>query len=80
VLSPVTMLFCHRHPRDAESIFANLAPASERQDHTTSPSAQPPLVAQKAPGDVRPSHPAANVRDDRETPLRNAAGWRERCL
>src|SRR6267154_3545722 len=29
------------------SVFANLAPASERQDHTTSPSAQPPLVAQE---------------------------------
>jgi len=29
------------------SVFANLTPASERQDHTTSPSAQPPLVAQK---------------------------------
>jgi hypothetical protein len=52
------------------SVFANLAPASERQDHTTSPSAQTPLVAQALrPGDVRPSHPAPNVRDDREPPL-----------
>src|SRR5450755_4201278 len=48
----------------------NLAPASGRQNHTTSPSAQTPLVAQSiAPGDVRPSHPAPNVRDDREPPL-----------
>jgi hypothetical protein len=29
------------------SVFANLTPASERQDHTTSPSAPPPLVAQQ---------------------------------
>jgi hypothetical protein len=28
------------------SVFANLTPASERQDHTTSPSAPPPLVSQ----------------------------------
>jgi hypothetical protein len=48
----------------------NLAPASGRQNHTTSPSAHTPLVAQSiAPGDVRPSHPAPNVRDDREPPL-----------
>jgi hypothetical protein len=45
VISPVTMLGCHRRPRDA-GVFTTLAPASERQDHTTSPSAQAPLVAQ----------------------------------
>ena len=39
VLSPVTGLSCHCHPRDAERVFANLTPASGRQDHTTSPSA-----------------------------------------
>jgi hypothetical protein len=39
-LSPVNGLFCHRHPRDARRINANLAPASRRQDHTTSPSAK----------------------------------------
>src|SRR5882724_4435307 len=33
-------------PVRRESVFTNLAPASERQDHTTSPSAQTPLVAQ----------------------------------
>jgi hypothetical protein len=38
-LSPVTMLGCHRQPQDAGSVFMTLAPASERQDHTTSPSA-----------------------------------------
>src|SRR5712692_5601440 len=47
VLSPVTGLSCHRHPRikvlslpgRADLTSANLTPASGRQDHTTSPSA-----------------------------------------
>src|SRR6266478_5864300 len=57
-------------PARRGSVFATLAPASERQDHTTSPSAQPPFVrAMTALGDVRPSHPLTNVRDDRDTPL-----------
>jgi len=34
-------------PVRRESVFTTLAPASERQDHTTSPSAQTPLVAQQ---------------------------------
>src|SRR3984893_6888919 len=37
MLSPVTGLSCHR--RFAEALPQNLAPASGRQDHTTSPSA-----------------------------------------
>src|SRR5712664_3175851 len=36
VISSVTMLGCHRRSRKS----ASLAPASERQDHTTSPSAR----------------------------------------
>jgi hypothetical protein len=44
VLSPVTGLFCHRHPQDAQCIFANLAPASGRQDHTAWPSAKRSFV------------------------------------
>jgi hypothetical protein len=57
-------------PKARIARFRNLAPASERQDHATSPSAHTPLVAQKiAPGDVRPSHPVPDVRDDREPPL-----------
>src|SRR5712664_2306744 len=57
-------------PARRGSVFATLAPALERQDHTTSPSAQPPFVrAMTALGDVRPSHPLPNVRDDRDTPL-----------
>jgi hypothetical protein len=47
-------------------IIANLAPASGSQDHTTSPSAAN-ITRQLMQS--RPSHPAANVRDDRETPL-----------
>jgi hypothetical protein len=39
VIFPVTMLGCHRRPQDAQSVFTGLAPASERQNHTTSPSA-----------------------------------------
>jgi hypothetical protein len=47
-------------------VSTNLAPALERQNHTTSPSAQTPFVrAIIALGDVRPSHPIPNVRDDR---------------
>jgi hypothetical protein len=61
-------------PTRRVSVFASLAPASERQNHTTSPSAPTPLVALTiAPGDVRPSHPAPNVRDDREPPLFSGA-------
>jgi hypothetical protein len=80
-ISPVTMLVCHRHPRGARKRFTNLAPASERQDHATSPSAHTPLVAQKiAPGDVRPSRPVPDVRDDREPPLLWARdGRKHRC-
>src|SRR5205814_7786941 len=67
VLSSVTMAWLP--PSFAED-SATLAPASERQDHTTSPSAQTPFVrAIVALGDVRPSHPVPNVRDDREPPL-----------
>src|ERR1700736_4715886 len=63
-LSPVTGLSCHRHPRKLP--FANLTPASGCQDHTTSPSArQRPRLWHRP----RPPHPAAHVRDDRETPL-----------
>jgi hypothetical protein len=71
-LSPVIGLFVtvasvmRKHP-------ANLTPASRRQDHTTSPSAHP--CVRLAP-DKHPSHPAPNVRDDRETPLVRAQDLR----
>src|SRR6516162_4454901 len=54
----------HREP-------AGLAPAKGRQDHTTSPSAHASFVCR---GHSRPSHPAPNVRDDREAPLLWSAG------
>ncbi len=68
-LSSVTGLCCHRRPRRlARSLLlANLTPASGRQDHTASPSADKRVSSFGA--DLRPSHPAPNVRDDRETPL-----------
>ena len=63
---------------------AHLAPASERRDHTISPSASasfvrvtvtahgvlgPALQSHHARRCPRPPHPAPNVRDDREAPL-----------
>src|SRR5882757_1866562 len=48
VLFPVTGLSCHRRPQDARCALANLAPASGRQNHTTSPSATLPLVSRAA--------------------------------
>jgi hypothetical protein len=42
VLSPATGLFCHRRPRKLP--FANLTPASGRQDHTFLPYASAPFV------------------------------------
>jgi hypothetical protein len=58
------------------SIVADLISASGYQAHTTSPSAwRPSSRAQQ-----RPSRPAPNVRDDRETPLLRGAGCAERCF
>src|ERR1700730_15929018 len=63
VLSPATGLSCHRRPRKLP--FANLTPASGRQDHTSSPSASAPFVYLRIPFHRRPPR----IRDDRETPL-----------
>jgi hypothetical protein len=49
-----------------EMSFANLTPASRRQDHTSSPSASVPFVI--GPSSVHRIPP--RVRDDREPPLR----------
>jgi hypothetical protein len=48
------------------SVVAVLISASGDQAHTTSPSA---ISTVRLSVDSRPSHPAPNVRDDRETPL-----------
>ena len=47
VLSSVTMAWLPPSPVRRECVFTTLAPALERQNHTTSPSAQTPLVAQQ---------------------------------
>jgi hypothetical protein len=66
-LSSVTGLSCHRR---SWFVSTNLAPASGRQDHATSPYAAASFVrAIIALTLQRPSHPAPNVRDDREPPL-----------
>jgi hypothetical protein len=65
-LSPVIGLSCHRRKRNAQALSPNLTPASRRQDHTTSPSAN---SRARRSHESRPPHPVPNVRDDRETPL-----------
>src|SRR6266851_8442503 len=70
VLSSVTIAWLPPSSARRRSVFATLAPASERQDHTTSPSAKTLLVrAMLRFNALRPSHPIPNVRDDREAPL-----------
>ena len=61
VLFPVIGLVCHRRLRIR---FANLTPASRRQNHTTSPSAVGALVRSAA----RVHRIPPRVRDDRDTP------------
>jgi hypothetical protein len=57
-----TGLCCHRR---LAFISQGEAPESGRQDHTLSPSAS----CCSSDDTTRPSHPAPNVRDDREAPL-----------
>ena len=71
-LSPVTGLFCHR--RFAEMTPQNLAPASGRQDHTTSPSA---LACARRSQAIRVHRIPPRVRDDAQRPshrVRRASG------
>ena len=67
VLFPAIGLFCHRHRR--KLVFADLTPASRRQNHTTWPSASSALVSST----VGVHRIPPRVRDDRDTPL----GWDE---
>ena len=62
---PGDRAFLPPSPARCGSIFADLTPASGRQDHATSPSA----INHSSRDLSRPSHPASYVRDDRETPL-----------
>jgi hypothetical protein len=64
VLSPVTGLFCHRHPADYSAKLDTSVGASGPHDFSVRVSAVRPW---RHP---RPPHPAPNVYDDRETPLR----------
>jgi hypothetical protein len=63
-------------PRRRAIISRDLVSASGGQDHTPSPSASASFVrvpkARATP--TRPSHPALNVRDDREAPLLSERG------
>jgi hypothetical protein len=62
-LSPVTGLSCHRHPRNE---FRELdASVGTSGPHDFAVRAQ----CHSSFDMPRPSHPAPNVRDDRETPL-----------
>ncbi len=63
-LSPVTGLSCHRRPRQL-LLLASLAPASGRQDHTTSPAA----FVRSSVARIASTASHRNVRDDREPPL-----------
>src|ERR1700681_2466679 len=53
-------------PPSPALLSANVTPASGRQDHTSSASAS---TCPRQKHLLRPPHPAAYVRDDRETPL-----------
>ena len=74
-LSLVSRACCH-HPRSrCASIVTRLISASGYQDHALSPSV--PAHSSRAPS--RPPHPKPNVRDDRETPLRQSKGRAKKC-
>ena len=63
-------------PPSSADRSADLTPALGRQDHTISPSAS----CCSSHNTSRPSHPAPNVRDDREAPLLRQRDAREhRC-
>ena len=66
---PGDRLYCLRHQREKSSL--GLTPASGRQDRMASPYATSTVRLSVR---SRPSHPALNVRDDRDTPLLVEAG------
>ena len=73
VISPVTMLGCHRHRQSARCAlcrFSACIGAPGPHDFAVRTTAA--RRARIAPGDVRPSHPMPHVRDDRDTPLLRA--------
>jgi len=65
VLSPVTGLVCHRHRRDAKHRRQLDASVGASGPHDFAVRAQ----CHSSFDMPRPSHPAPDVRDDRDTPL-----------
>jgi hypothetical protein len=68
VLSPVTGLFCHRRLRVTTCKLDASVGASGPHDFAVR------VSAARLASPKRPSHPAPNVRDDRDTPLLWGAG------
>jgi hypothetical protein len=76
-LSQVTGLSCHLHPRDARDINCLMSGHHHEFDASVGASGPHDFAVRKPAarprskrfGDLRPSQPAFNVRDDRETPL-----------
>src|SRR5882762_6160673 len=67
VLSPVTMLGCHRHQWNRfHQLSACIGAPGPHDFAVRTNTARRAIIAL---GDVRPSHPIPNVRDDREPPL-----------
>jgi hypothetical protein len=74
VISSAIGLFCRRHQWKCFRQFNASVEASGPHDFSVRTDA-PRLRAT-----VRPSHPAPNVRDDREAPLLRSAGWLESVM
>src|SRR5882724_1517290 len=72
VISPVTMLGCHRRLRVVSRKLSACIGAPGPHDFAVCTNAA--RRATIALGDVRPSHPAPTARDDREPPLFSGAG------
>jgi len=69
--------YCSHRPRDHH--LATLASASGGQDHTPSrPHQRRSSARQSCASPTRPPHPAPNVRDDREAPLRRVRNEADR--
>jgi len=75
VISPVTMLGCHRHQWNRFHQLGACIGAPRPHDFAVRTSAA--RRAMTALGDVRPSHPIPNVSDDREPPLFSGTRQRE---
>jgi hypothetical protein len=71
VISPAIGLFCRRHQWKYFRQFNASVEASGPHDFAVR------IDAPRLRATPRPSHPAPNVRDDREAPLVRCAGWRE---